>query len=1483
MTGEKTYLSQSVDYLGFLEAKLRDLRGIATLVHELLQNADDVRDEEGRPAATRITFDVCDDALIVENDGVFRQRDFSRMQRIAGGGKREEAGTTGAFGIGFISVYQITDHPEIFSTGRHWTLRPEAAETERIEQELIQTTATRFRLPWAFDPSSQVRQKLRIEAVKRESLDGYLHEMGQALSGAALFLKQLKVLELKRSGLLIRRIERGVDDQGAIWIDDAGKPRGWCVLRGSFASEERILRANFGQIEAKRHSDVLVAVPDDPSQAGRLYAVLPTQSQIPVPFYINADFFPSSDRKRILLEDGYQTDWNRAALRAAAQTMAEHFDHLRQDLGHAAFWNLIGRLNEARLLAKKGECDEVFGEFWRSIEGKLPVLPIVYTAAGRWLKPSEARLLESDAELAAEPILRALGIAAVHPDLRPYFSLMRQREIGTSLLSIPDIIVGLKSAGLIRATPASKAPPILRNRDNIQLLWSALDAVWARQSAAERQANRTPLSECAIALDSDNVLQPPAELYRADDEARAIFPFDWLHPDLPADHMPGMLVEEFDAAATVAHLEEEANNLREQWQAGQWHPERIYRWLEGRREKIVQSSDLVHRLRAVPMWPAAGHLYPLTELYIPGGFDDPLKLAVLVDIDALGGRKEFLEDLRVKPLTFETYVREQAPQVFRTNPDLPAESRRGLVQLLARKLGEIRGDEELRRVLGGLPLVECTDGEFRAARQTYAPSNVAAFLADRIHIAALAAQDAAAQKALYEWLGVAQEPRPEDVLARLRAMPATPDVASRQLVQSVFEYLVSQWPKWENDKKQPYAGLRTMDWLPGRDAPSRWYKPGLLHAVFQEYLYRTQAIFLDLPQPLQNQAGAVKLIEFLGINEKPTVQQVVNHLQKCSHDNVAVKEQVYRFLSDNLKDPTVANLKGAACLYLPPPHGYVHPQHVFWSEHSFGPYRHRLGPELRRYQPLFDMLGVREAPKDSDPDYLEVILEISEQFAPGNHPLEDAALGVLMHCWERLTQALEADLISTERLGELSQSKVIPDPRGVLTEPENLFFEDRAGLAGKFKGFLDNSVLVRPKGAWPAMAAAGVRLLSQAVKVNLLEPPTLQPDSFLGERIRERRLLIDRAIESVKTGDSTPLRPEALAGLRYECAECLQIEYAIDAFRRRVTSSPEMVPALLRPDEGLLLSVHCDGDVPWGAIARELASAIKPEGEPGALAAGIKEALANDTLEKAQRALDDLGYPPLQETVRFDATDTPVITAIGGGAEGGEQPAPGASPEGTGDGGDATPTAEQAVRDILGGVDTGRPPMPPGPNETAPGGDGFGSGVSGTGGGPGPAVTGAKRPARGKLRTYVLPPDDKPVGDAGRKRAEQNLSVDAIGVRRVLDYERSNGRTPVEMDHFHEGYDVESVDAAGEMRYIEVKSLSGIWTEHDAAGLTAAQFEKGRELGEQFWLYVVERAISDDDYRIICVQDPVRRVDQHLYDDGWRKLADESYEPALAG
>ena len=119
---QPTYLSQGVNYLGFLSQQLGDLAGKTTLAHELIQNADDAKDDLGRLAATRITFDITDTALIIRNNAVFRKEDFDRMQDVASGSKRGESGdrTTGAFGVGFISVYQVTDKPEIRSAGRTW-------------------------------------------------------------------------------------------------------------------------------------------------------------------------------------------------------------------------------------------------------------------------------------------------------------------------------------------------------------------------------------------------------------------------------------------------------------------------------------------------------------------------------------------------------------------------------------------------------------------------------------------------------------------------------------------------------------------------------------------------------------------------------------------------------------------------------------------------------------------------------------------------------------------------------------------------------------------------------------------------------------------------------------------------------------------------------------------------------------------------------------------------------------------------------------------------------------------------------------------------------------------------------------------------------------------------------------------------------------------------------------------------------------------
>ena len=110
MTGDEfIYKLQDVNYLGFLEAQLRDLGGIATLTYELIQNGDDAL--AGDKPATTLTFNITDEALIVENDGIFRPVDFERLQNIAGGGKRAETGVTGNLAVSAV-VHEILGHDQ---------------------------------------------------------------------------------------------------------------------------------------------------------------------------------------------------------------------------------------------------------------------------------------------------------------------------------------------------------------------------------------------------------------------------------------------------------------------------------------------------------------------------------------------------------------------------------------------------------------------------------------------------------------------------------------------------------------------------------------------------------------------------------------------------------------------------------------------------------------------------------------------------------------------------------------------------------------------------------------------------------------------------------------------------------------------------------------------------------------------------------------------------------------------------------------------------------------------------------------------------------------------------------------------------------------------------------------------------------------------------------------------------------------------------
>jgi hypothetical protein len=145
----------------------------------------------------------------------------------------------------------------------------------------------------------------------------------------------------------------------------------------------------------------------------------------------------------------------------------------------------------------------------------------------------------------------------------------------------------------------------------------------------------------------------------------------------------------------------------------------------------------------------------------------------------------------------------------------------------------------------------------------------------------------------------------------------------------------------------------------------------------------------------------------------------------------------------------------------------------------------------------------------------------------------------------------------------------------------------------------------------------------------------------------------------------------------------------------------------------------------------------------------------------------------------------------------------------------------------------------------------------------------------GRLRTYVAPARPADETDREHRQAQRREDLEQAAINRVVEHERRAGRSPKVMPGNHPGYDIESRGSDGEvLRYIEVKGVSGEWGSLGAE-VTRTQFERAEELGDRYWLYVVERA-QGDDFTINRIPNPACQANRFIYDDGWRALAEEA-------
>jgi hypothetical protein len=102
---------------------------------------------------------------------------------------------------------------------------------------------------------------------------------------------------------------------------------------------------------------------------------------------------------------------------------------------------------------------------------------------------------------------------------------------------------------------------------------------------------------------------------------------------------------------------------------------------------------------------------------------------------------------------------------------------------------------------------------------------------------------------------------------------------------------------------------------------------------------------------------------------------------------------------------------------------------------------------------------------------------------------------------------------------------------------------------------------------------------------------------------------------------------------------------------------------------------------------------------------------------------------------------------------------------------------------------------------------------------------------------------------------QSEAAIEAVGMQVAMEYERQQGRTPVDVSAENRGYDIRSESPDGSVRYIEVKARA----QTGDLVLTPNEWMMARRLGDEYWLYVVTDAASQP--RLRCIQNPASALE----------------------
>lgn len=391
---------------------------------EILQNAEDneysgtpelsLNIEVGNPTNTP-SADGC--LVVLNNEVGFQLENVRSLSSVGQSTKKDKSqGYIGEKGIGFKSVFRVTDSPHIFSNGFQFRFHiPTEAEgfgyilphwVEALPS-LVKKGVTAILLP--LQPGKKALVAKQLSKIAPESI---------------LFLQKLKRLEVGEGrsilrtdggGSLVTLCGNGDDSLYFVHSEKIEKPKN--------VSEEKR--------QGIKWREVTVAFPLMSSAPckGRIYAFLPTEFDSGLPFLVNADFVLNSNRERVL-EDRHWNQWLRDEI---APTFVKAFLSVLNE----PQW----KVDVYRFLPLASDLTpgaEFFAAIVGPIQSLLQVEQCVLTKTGDYVLPKQAHFASPLANrvLRDAPPERAT-MALLHPDLECHWE--RLKPLGVQLLTFAQL------------------------------------------------------------------------------------------------------------------------------------------------------------------------------------------------------------------------------------------------------------------------------------------------------------------------------------------------------------------------------------------------------------------------------------------------------------------------------------------------------------------------------------------------------------------------------------------------------------------------------------------------------------------------------------------------------------------------------------------------------------------------------------------------------------------------------------------------------------------------------------------------------------------------------------------------------------------------------------------------------------------------------------------------------------------------------------